>query len=56
MNPARREKMGDAAQDRLMVHYRERGWTVQEARTLIDRVRAVAVPIATPAAADTTGT
>jgi hypothetical protein len=32
MDPARRKKVEDAAQDRLMAHYRERGWTVRNVR------------------------
>ena len=32
MDAARRKKVEDAAQDRLMAHYRERGWIVQDVR------------------------
>lgn len=32
MNAERRRKVEDAAQDRLMAHFRDRGWTVQDVR------------------------
>ncbi|MFD0597308.1 DUF3883 domain-containing protein [Catellatospora coxensis] len=32
MDPVRRRKVEDAAQNRLMAHYRDRGWTVHDVR------------------------